>query len=77
MYLCDMEVGNKAIIKKMTANNSIKRRLQDLGLIEGTVVECVLKSPFKDPKAYLIREALIAIRKEDCSNIEVEIIWRK
>ena len=58
----------------MTANNSIKRRLQDLGLIEGTVVECVLKSPFKDPKAYLIRGALIAIRKEDCSNIEVEII---
>lgn len=77
MYLCDMEVGNKAIIKKMTANNSIKRRLQDLGLIEGTVVECVLKSPFKDPKAYLIRGALIAIRKEDCFNIEVEIIWRK
>lgn len=74
MYLCDMEVGNKAIIKKMTTNNSIKRRLQDLGLIEGTVVECVLKSPFKDPKAYLIRGALIAIRKEDCSNIEVEII---
>ena len=63
MYLCDMEVGNKAIIKKMTANNSIKRRLQDLGLIEGTVVECDL-----------IRGALIAIRKEDCSNIEVEII---
>lgn len=74
MYLCDMEVGNKAVIKKMTTNNSIKRRLQDLGLIEGTVVECVLKSPFKDPKAYLIRGALIAIRKEDCSNIEVEII---
>lgn len=76
MYLCDMKVGNKAIVKKIFANDNIKRRLLDIGLIEGTNVECVLKSPFNDPKAYLIRGAIIAIRKEDCNKIEVDIIWK-
>ena len=74
MYLCDMEIGNKAIIKKIVAKDNIKRRLLDIGLIEGTNVECVLKSPFNDPTAYLIRGAIIAIRKEDCNKIEVDII---
>ena len=74
MYLCDMKVGNKAIVKKIVANDNIKRRLLDIGLIEGTNVECVLKSPFNDPTAYLIRGAIIAIRKEDCNKIEVDII---
>ena len=74
MYLCDMKVGNKAIVKKIFANDNIKRRLLYIGLIEGTNVECVLKSPFNDPTAYLIMGAIIAIRKEDCNKIEVDII---
>ena len=74
MYLCDMKIGEKGIIKKIEANENIKRRLLDIGLINGTQVECVLKSPFNDPMAYLIRGAIIAIRKNDCNKIEVEIV---
>lgn len=74
MFLSDMQIGDKGIIKKLNVNENIKRRLQDLGLIEETYIECILKSPFNDPSAYLIRGALIAIRKEDGKNIEVELI---
>ena len=74
MYLCNMKIGEKGIIKKIEANENIKRRLLDIGLINGTEVVCVLKSPFKDPTAYLIRGAIIAIRKEDCNKIEVELL---
>ena len=49
----------------------MRRRLQDIGLIEGTEVECVQKSPAGDPVAYRIRGALIALRSEDSSNILV------
>ena len=72
MYLSDMNVGDKAVVKKLIADENIKRRLLDIGLINGTKVECVLKSPFNDPMAYLIRGAIIAIRKNDCDKIEVE-----
>ena len=74
MYLSDMKVGDKGIVKKIDASENIKRRLLDIGLINGTTIECVLKSPFNDPIAYLIRGAIIAIRKNDCNKIEVETI---
>ena len=49
----------------------IKRRFLDLGFIPGEVTKCVLISPFKDPKAYLINNNIIAIRDVDARNIEV------
>lgn len=51
---------------------SIKRRLQDLGLVEGTQVRCVQKSPYGDPVAYEIRGAVIALRAEDAGNVLVD-----
>lgn len=74
MSLSDINVGDKVIIKQINANEDIKRRLLDIGLIEGTSVECVLKSMCNDPLAYLIRGAVIAIRKNDSKNIMVELV---
>lgn len=61
--------GEHAIIKQVLNTGSIRRRLLDIGLIENTDVECVGRSPSGDPKAFLIRGAVIAIRSEDCANI--------
>ena len=44
---------------------AMSRRLQDMGLVRGTRVECLHRSPFGDPAAYLIRGAVIALRQED------------
>ena len=70
--LNDMQIGEKVIVKQIQAEGSIRRRLLDIGLVEDTLVECVLKSPFGDPTAYFIRGALIAIRSEDSKSILVE-----
>ena len=45
--------------------------LTEGGLIEGTEVECVQKSPAGDPVAYRIRGALIALRAEDSARVLV------
>ena len=74
MSLSEINIGDKVIIKRINSKENIKRRLLDIGLIEGTQVECVLKSIFKDPLAYLIRGAVIAIRKEDSKDILVEFV---
>ncbi len=55
-------------------NSSIKRRLMDIGLIEDNIVSCYLVSPLNDPIAYKIKNAIIAIRKSDSKNIEVEVL---
>ena len=70
--------GEDGVVKSVTANSLIKRRLLDIGLIEGTKVSCVLKAPSGDPLAYLIRGAVVALRKEDISKILVyakEDLW--
>jgi ferrous iron transport protein A len=52
----------------------MRRRLLDMGLIEGTRVECLQKSPAGDPVAYFVRGAVIALRSEDSAGIWVEAI---
>lgn len=69
--LNDLKQGQKATVKSILSTGSIRRRLLDIGLIEGTEVECLQKSPSGDPVAYLIRGAVIALRSEDSSNILV------
>ena len=69
--LANLQVGERARVASLLSRGSMRRRLQDIGLIEGTEVECVQKSPAGDPVAYRIRGALIALRSEDSSNILV------
>ena len=64
--------GQTVRVDELLATGSIRRRLLDIGLVEGTNVSCLQKSPAGDPVAYLIRGAVIAIRSEDSSQIVVE-----
>lgn len=48
-----------------------RRRLMDLGLLQGTVVKAEYTSPSGDPTAYRIRDAVIALRKEQANNIHI------
>ena len=68
-FLSSLKVGQKAKVTSLLSEGSMRRRLQDIGLIEGTVVECIQKSPAGDPVAYLIRGALIALRSEDSAKV--------
>lgn len=70
--LKDLKVGETCAIRLLQNTSSIRRRLIDIGLIKDTKVECVLCSPGGDPKAYMIRGAVIAIRSEDAKDIIVE-----
>ncbi|MBU5626276.1 ferrous iron transport protein A [Oscillibacter hominis] len=69
--LSDLREGQRGQVVSLLTRDSMRRRLQDIGLIEGTEVECVLKSPAGDPAAYQIRGALIALRREDSDQVMV------
>ena len=71
VLLNELKVGEEAVVKELIASN---RRLGDIGLVPGTRVKCVLKSPLGDPAAYKIRGAIIAIRKEEALKIGVEVM---
>ena len=63
--------GESACVTVIETEGSIRRRFMDIGLTEGAVVKCVGVSPMGDPKAFLIRGAVIALRCDDCKGVKV------
>ena len=68
-YLKD---GFSGRVTRLDIGGSMRRRLQDIGLVEGTKVKCLMHAPSGDPAAYLIRGAVIALREEDSSRIFIK-----
>lgn len=64
-----MTPGRHAAVSALLCSGSIRRRLLDLGMIPGTRVVCIGRSPLGDPSAYLVRGAVIALRRKDCRQI--------
>ena len=69
MPLAYLQEGQHGRVGFLTASGAMRRRLQDIGLIEGTRVECLQKSPSGDPVAYQVRGAVSALRHDDAKNI--------
>lgn len=67
--LHDLPVGKSATVSAIHAAGFTRRRMMDLGLIPGTRVKALRISPAGDPKAYRIRGAVIAFRKEEAQQI--------
>ena len=69
--LAATEVGETVRVVSLLAEGRMRRRLADLGLIPGAEVTCLGRSPLGDPSAYLIRGAVIAIRRRDALEVSV------
>jgi len=69
-----LSLGTCGKVAQLTAEGPARRRMLDLGLISGTRVQALQKSPSGDPVAYEIRGAVIALRSEEASHIIVEVI---
>ena len=72
MNLSQLPLNTIGIIDELNCNGNIRRRLLDLGLVKGTKINPVFKSPSGDPTAYEIRKTLIALRKEDSKLISLK-----
>ncbi len=48
-----------------------RRRLMDLGILPGTVIEAEIRSPSSDPTAYRVRGAVIALRSSQASQVGI------
>ena len=64
--------GQQARVAALHLSGGMRRRVQDLGLVPGTRVTCVRRALSGDPIAYRIRGAVVALRKCDAAQIEVQ-----
>ncbi|MDE6835228.1 MAG: ferrous iron transport protein A [Ruminococcus sp.] len=66
-----MKENQAGQVEKILLDGKIRNRLNDLGLIKGTHIECLYRN--KGISAYMIRGAVIALRAEDTALIKIII----
>lgn len=72
--LDELADGAAARISGVRVSRSIKRRMQDIGFLDGVVIRCLFHSPAGEPAAFMINGAVIALRREEMCRIEIQSI---
>ncbi|MGI5911470.1 MAG: FeoA family protein [Syntrophomonadaceae bacterium] len=72
LSLADIPTGETVRIVNIFTAGTNRRRLLDLGLVPGSIVEIIRRSPAGNPTAYFIKGTLIALRNEDAAEIIVD-----
>ena len=72
MTLDQLPIGKTAVIRQVGGQGALRCRLLDMGLIPKTRVRIQKVAPMGDPIE--IRDYELTIRKEDASQIEVEVV---
>lgn len=78
MPLCQLRKNETGLIQgiscppeKREEKKALIQRLLDLGFCQNTPVSCVNTGMFHNPRAYLIRGSVIALRNQDAQMIQV------
>ena len=65
-------IGDSAYIRVLMASGEMRRRLLDIGFVPDAEVTCLFSGFSGDPRAYLIKNTVIALRTEDAETIIVQ-----
>ncbi len=71
MILSDLQTGEHAVIVRVNGHGSFRKRLIEMGFIQGKEVRVVLNAPLKDPIEYEIIGYKVSLRREEARQIEV------
>lgn len=69
--LRQMGVGERASIVSIAAHGELGRRIRDMGLVPGVVVEIVGRAPLKDPVALRLQGFTLTLRNNEADWITV------
>ena len=69
MFLSDLKVKSRAIIKGFEGESLLRERLMELGVVPGTLVLLKRLAPLGDPMEIIVRGYSLSIRKEDTRQI--------
>ncbi|MCD8140787.1 MAG: ferrous iron transport protein A [Planctomycetaceae bacterium] len=64
--------GEKATVVSIDGERDIKKRINEMGLTRGSVVEVERVAPLGDPLDIKVRGYRLSLRKEEASKVAVE-----
>lgn len=72
--LNDVRPGERCKVVKITSKGNLFKRITEMGLTTGTVIEIERIAPLGDPVEMKVKGYHLSLRKDEASKIEVEII---
>ena len=69
--LDQLAAGERGVISSVNCPPTIARRLMELGVLPGTVVEVIRRAPLGDPMEIALRGVHLSLRKSEARHIDV------
>ena len=71
MRLSDLKTGERGTVVKVLGHGGFRKRIVEMGFINGKVVEVLLNAPLQDPVKYKIMGYELSLRHDEARMIEV------
>ena len=71
MKLSEISTGQQATIVKVKGHGGFRKRILEMGFIQGQVVEAQLNAPLQDPVKYKVMGYEVSLRRQEAEMIEV------
>ena len=72
--LNEIPPGAKCCVKRIMRKPSVSKRLVEMGISRGSVVEVIRTAPLGDPIEVKVKGCFLSIRTEEAQTIEVEAL---
>lgn len=69
--LDDLEVGPRARITAIRAEDAVMLRLMEMGLVPGTLVQVLKRAPFGGPMQVRVGDYRLSIRRREAAGLDV------
>jgi len=74
-HLSDLESGQKAVVLNFHNDNpALRRRLLDMGITKGVIIEIKKIAPFGDPVDIGLRGYELCVRRADMASIDIKVL---
>jgi len=72
--LSELKPKDRGEIMKVKGSGSVHRRILDMGVVTGAVIEVQKVAPLGDPIEVKIKGYNLSLRKSEAKNIEVKVV---
>lgn len=71
--LSQLRPGDTGVVAKVRGGGSIQRRIVDMGVVSGTVIEVLKFAPLGDPVEVKVKGFNLSLRKAEAEFIEIDL----
>lgn len=68
-----MSDNQRGIIKKISGTGDMGRRIREMGLVPGAMIQIQGRAPLKDPVAIRLMDFILTLRNREADFIMVEV----